>query len=278
MLQGCDRRIGTGRRDVAILTVLARLGSRRGEVAALSVDDINWHTGELAVTGKGNRRELAAGRRGRGDRRLLPRRSPQRGLPHLVREFPGTVGRFVAQRHRPGRGSRACEHAGLAVIGAHRLRHTAATGMRAAARRCSRSGRRCDTAVWRAPPSTPETTWLPCGWSPLHGPGVGDEPRAARQSRGVSAHSPRVGFPVGRPRPVAVGVHRPPREHRGIDTDRRGRAAVGHPSRRACNRSGGSNDCRWCGDSPATCTAWTPRCRCRTAICSSIGAAARRPT
>ena len=35
MLQGCDRRTGTGRRDVAILTVLARLGSRRGEVAAL---------------------------------------------------------------------------------------------------------------------------------------------------------------------------------------------------------------------------------------------------
>ena len=71
MLQGCDRRTGTGRRDVAILTVLARLGSRRGEVAALSVDDINWHTGELVVTGKGSRRELAAGRRGRGDRRLL---------------------------------------------------------------------------------------------------------------------------------------------------------------------------------------------------------------
>jgi len=35
----------------------ARLGSRRGEVAALSVDDINWHTGELVVTGQGSRRE-----------------------------------------------------------------------------------------------------------------------------------------------------------------------------------------------------------------------------
>jgi integrase/recombinase XerD len=58
MLQGCDRRSGTGRRDVAILTVLARLGSRRGEVAALSVDDINWHTGELVVTGKGHRRDF----------------------------------------------------------------------------------------------------------------------------------------------------------------------------------------------------------------------------
>ena len=52
----------------------------------------------------------------------------------------------------------------------------------------------------------------------------------------------------------------------------------GPPHRRACNRSGGSNDCRWCEDSPATCTAWTPQCRCRPAICWSIGAAAPRPT
>ena len=57
-MQGCDRRTGTGRRDFAILTVLARLGLRRGEVAALSVDDINWHTGELVATGKGSHREL----------------------------------------------------------------------------------------------------------------------------------------------------------------------------------------------------------------------------
>jgi integrase/recombinase XerD len=52
MLAGCDRRTRTGRRDFAILTVLARLGLRRGEVAALSVDDINWHTGELVVTAR----------------------------------------------------------------------------------------------------------------------------------------------------------------------------------------------------------------------------------
>jgi len=65
MLQGCDRRSGTGRRDVAILTPRRRDPNGAGaagvapcEVAALSVDDINWHTGELVVTGKGNRREL----------------------------------------------------------------------------------------------------------------------------------------------------------------------------------------------------------------------------
>ena len=134
MLAGCDRRTGTGRRDFAILTVLARLGLRRGEVAALSVDDINWHTGELVVTGKGNRRELLplpvdvgeaiadycrAGRRNGGCRSLfLSSQAPWR--------------RVVAQRHRPSRGSRLRPRRAAAVIGAHRLRHTAATGMRAA--------------------------------------------------------------------------------------------------------------------------------------------------
>jgi integrase/recombinase XerD len=133
MLAGCDRRISTGRRDFAILTVLARLGLRRGEVAALSVDDINWHTGELVVTGKGNRRELLPlpvdvgeaiaaycrdGRRNGGCRTLfLSSLAPWDGLS------PSGIGQVVA---------RASQRSGLAVISAHRLRHTAATGMRAA--------------------------------------------------------------------------------------------------------------------------------------------------
>lgn len=57
LLASCDRRTGSGRRDFAILTVLARLGLRAGEVAALGVDDIDWRAGELVVTGKGNRRD-----------------------------------------------------------------------------------------------------------------------------------------------------------------------------------------------------------------------------
>ena len=134
MLDGCDRRTGTGRRDFAILTVLARLGLRRGEVAALSVDDINWHTGELVVTGKGNHRELLPLPVDVGEAIADYCRawSPQRGLPHPVPEFPGAVARVVAQRHRPSRGPRLPNAPGCAVIGAHRLRHTAATGMRAA--------------------------------------------------------------------------------------------------------------------------------------------------
>lgn len=43
----------TGRRDHAILLLLARLGLRAGEVVALELDDISWRTGEFVVRGKG---------------------------------------------------------------------------------------------------------------------------------------------------------------------------------------------------------------------------------
>ncbi len=53
VLKACDRRTATGRRDYAILLLLARLGLRAGEVVALQLDDINWRAGEILVRGKG---------------------------------------------------------------------------------------------------------------------------------------------------------------------------------------------------------------------------------
>jgi integrase len=53
MLASCDRRTTFGRRDFAVLILLARLGLRAGEVGALSLDDIDWRAGELVVRGKG---------------------------------------------------------------------------------------------------------------------------------------------------------------------------------------------------------------------------------
>ncbi|HTT91961.1 MAG TPA: tyrosine-type recombinase/integrase [Acidimicrobiales bacterium] len=50
LLRSCDRRTGVGRRDFAIITVLWRLGLRAGEVARLSLDDMDWATGEFVVT------------------------------------------------------------------------------------------------------------------------------------------------------------------------------------------------------------------------------------
>ena len=43
-----------GCRDIAILTLLVRLGMRSGEVAKLLLDDIDWRSGEIVVRGKAN--------------------------------------------------------------------------------------------------------------------------------------------------------------------------------------------------------------------------------
>jgi integrase/recombinase XerD len=131
LLASCDPRTRTGRRDLAILTLLARLGLRAGEVAALRLDDIDWRRGEITVRGKGNRH----------DRLPLPADVGQRIVAYLQDRSPGTAqGRTVFVRaqapYRPLASNAvttvvACagRRAGLGVIGAHRLRHSAATAM-----------------------------------------------------------------------------------------------------------------------------------------------------
>jgi site-specific recombinase XerD len=53
----CDRRTVTGRRDFAVLTLLARLGLRAREVARLRLEDIHWRSGTIVVRGKGHHAE-----------------------------------------------------------------------------------------------------------------------------------------------------------------------------------------------------------------------------
>jgi len=55
-LAACDRKTVIGRRDYAILLLLARLGLRAGEVCSLQLEDIDWDAGSLTVRGKGNYR------------------------------------------------------------------------------------------------------------------------------------------------------------------------------------------------------------------------------
>jgi integrase len=57
LLKSCDRRSAVGRRDYAVLMLFARLGLRPCEVVALTLEDIDWHHGEVLVRGKGNRHE-----------------------------------------------------------------------------------------------------------------------------------------------------------------------------------------------------------------------------
>jgi site-specific recombinase XerD len=55
VLSHCDRRTPLGRRDYAILLLLARLGLRAGEVVALNLEDLDWEAGQMTVRGKGGR-------------------------------------------------------------------------------------------------------------------------------------------------------------------------------------------------------------------------------
>jgi site-specific recombinase XerD len=50
-----ERRSAVGRRDYAILLLLARLGLRGGEVCHLVLEDIDWENSRIAVRGKGGR-------------------------------------------------------------------------------------------------------------------------------------------------------------------------------------------------------------------------------
>ncbi|MBI2316645.1 MAG: tyrosine-type recombinase/integrase [Betaproteobacteria bacterium] len=54
LLASCDQGSLVGRRDFAILTLLARLGLRSLEVANLTLDDLNWRWGEIVVQSKGH--------------------------------------------------------------------------------------------------------------------------------------------------------------------------------------------------------------------------------
>lgn len=133
LLASCDRRTRLGRRDYAMLMLLARLGLRAGEVASMSLDDLGWRAGELTVHGKG----------GRDDRLPLPS-DVGAALAAYLRIRPKKVKtRAVFLRATAPAGAitpravtwavhNACERSGVPSAGAHRLRHSLATQMLAA--------------------------------------------------------------------------------------------------------------------------------------------------
>lgn len=55
VLEGCDRNRAGGKRNYAILLLLARLGLRASEVVALTLDDLDWEAGVITIHGKGQR-------------------------------------------------------------------------------------------------------------------------------------------------------------------------------------------------------------------------------
>ena len=55
LLTSCNRKTAVGRRDYAILLLLARLGLRASEVVSLTLGDLDWQAGLITVRGKGGR-------------------------------------------------------------------------------------------------------------------------------------------------------------------------------------------------------------------------------
>jgi site-specific recombinase XerD len=54
VLDCCERKTALGRRNYAILLLLARLGLRAGEVIRLTLDDLDWDNSRITVRGKGD--------------------------------------------------------------------------------------------------------------------------------------------------------------------------------------------------------------------------------
>jgi integrase len=127
LLACCDRGTAVGRRDLAVLLLMARLGLRAVEVARLCLEDVDWRGGELVVRGKGGRldrmplpRDVGAAladylrhdrRRSRSRQVFVRTTGP---ATPMLRQSIVTVPRRVSQR------------AGVPIIGAHQLRHRAA--------------------------------------------------------------------------------------------------------------------------------------------------------
>lgn len=132
VLQHCDQSTASGRRDYAVLLLLARLGLRAQEVATLTLDDIDWRAGHFRILGKGRQQAimplppdvgaaiaayLKSGRPVSDRRQLFLRVHP----PHTG--FPPTSGiRDIA--------ARTLRRAGISDIahrGSHIFRHSLAT-------------------------------------------------------------------------------------------------------------------------------------------------------
>ena len=133
IIESCDLRTAAGRRDRAIVLLLARLGLRGGEVAAMTLDDLDWDAGVVTVSGKGQRRHPLP----------LPREVGEALVAYLRDGRPPCPTRRVFVRiHAPHVGfagpiaitnvvHRALARAGIdpPFKGSHLLRHSLATAM-----------------------------------------------------------------------------------------------------------------------------------------------------
>ena len=133
VLRHCDRGTALGRRDYAILLLLARLGLRAGEVVRLNLDDIDWENARITVCGKGEKwaqlplpADVA-----RAMARYLRRDRPRCACRRVFIRDYAPIGGFNGSGAVASIVKRALTRAGVASArkGAHLLRHSLATDM-----------------------------------------------------------------------------------------------------------------------------------------------------
>lgn len=127
LIASCDTATLAGVRDIAVMTLLSRLGLRAGEVVAMQIEDINWRRGELTVRSKGGGRDVLPLPADVGT--VLARYLRDRGRDEVSRHvFLGVVAPYhpmtVTCLNATLR--RASVRAGLPNTFAHRLRHSVA--------------------------------------------------------------------------------------------------------------------------------------------------------
>jgi len=133
LIAACDGEAVARRRDRAIVLLLARLGLRAGDVAQLRLDDIEWETGSLRVSGKSRYEVRLPLPQDVGDAiaAYLACRPSTCPSDHV---FLRNIAPFRPFRKGDGISSvvkRLMQRVGIVapVKGAHVLRHTAATEM-----------------------------------------------------------------------------------------------------------------------------------------------------
>lgn len=129
-LSSIDRRSRVGKRDYAMLLVLVVDGLRAREVAALTLDDIDWHTAVLHVRARKAGHEATyplAVEVGEGLLDYLQQGRPQSADRHLFLRTVAPQGAVTA-RIVADRATRALRQAGIDVArpGSHTLRHSCA--------------------------------------------------------------------------------------------------------------------------------------------------------
>jgi integrase/recombinase XerD len=133
VLAVCDRESAGGRRDYAMVLAMTRLALRGGEVARLRLADVGWRSGDLTIAGKGGRTDILPLPADVGEAMAdyLLHARPAATSPNLFvamkAPFTGLTASAVTQVV-----GRACERAGVARFGPHRIRHAAACGLLAA--------------------------------------------------------------------------------------------------------------------------------------------------